>query len=199
MFALDRSSRALFATSAFAAFTGAFVTAPFVARGAADEQVAPSARATPAATAGAPALVLPRRDPFAGDPPAAHPRKSPTAPTGAIPSIPEIPAAIRPLPANAGASGSALPFTPSSSTFITSTARHITAVVTGAHPFALLEEGETTRVVTVGDRIDGTAIIAITSTGMRLSDGTTLLIEAASSTPLPYPAAPSPIPKGRQP
>ena len=218
MFALDRTSRTLLATSAFAAFTGAFVSAPFVARGAADDHVVRTAPATPAATAGAFALVLPRRDPFAGDPPATHPSSPPMAPIEAMPPISDIPAAIRPLPANAGASGFALPFTPPSSTSITSSPPRITAVVTGAHPFALVDEGETTRVVTVGDRIQGVTIVGITIGGIRLSDGTRLSIEAAPFTglpsptfpvpssspvappsPLPYSAAPSPIPKGHQP
>jgi hypothetical protein len=52
----------------------------------------------------------------------------------------------------------------------------VTAVVTGTHPFALLEEGVTTRLATIGDRIDGAAIVAITAAGVRLADGTLLTI-----------------------
>jgi hypothetical protein len=189
MFALNRSSRALLATSAFAAFAGAFVTAPLVARGAADDHIVRTAPAPPAATAGAFALVVPRRDPFAGDPPAA-PSSPPTALMSPIISTPpasEIPAAIRPLPPNAGAAGSALPF---------AAPPRITAVVTGDHPFALLDEGGTTRVVTVGDRIDGVVIRAITATAVRLADGTMLAVAATPSTGAP---SFSPISKGHQP
>lgn len=190
MFALNRSSRALLATSAFAAFAGAFVTAPLVARGAADDDIVRTAPAMPAATAGAVALVLPRRDPFAGDPPAAHPSSPSTTLMSSMtptPSTSEIPAAIRPLPPNAGAAGSALPF---------AVPPRITAVVTGAHPFALLDEGGTTRVVTVGDRIDGVAIVAITATAVRVADGTMLMIAA---TPPTGSSSSLPIPKGHQP
>lgn len=190
MFALDRSSRALLATSAFAAFAGAFVTTPFAARGAADDHIVRTAPARPAATAGPFALILPRRDPFTGDPPAAHPISPPTALMSSMTSTPstsEIPAAIRPLPPNAGAAGSALPF---------AVPPRITAVVTGAHPLALLDEGGTARVVTVGDRIDGAGILAVTAAGVKLSDGTMLMI---ATTPPTGASSPLPIPKGHQP
>ena len=205
MFALDRFSRTLLATSAFAAFAGAFVTAPFAARGAAGENVVRTAPTTPAAISGAFAAVLPRRDPFAGDPPVSHPSSPPTAPLAPIPPISampsalsasEIPASIQPLPANAGASGSALPFAATSPASLAPAPR-VTAVVTGTRPFALLDEGVTTRVVTIGDRIGGVAIVAITAAGVGLADGTMLAIAA---TPPTGPSSPSlPIPKGRQP
>jgi hypothetical protein len=203
MFALDRYSRTLLAAAAFAAFAGAFVTAPFVARGAAGDDVVRAAPATPASTPATFAVVLPRRDPFAGEPPAVHPSNAP------MPPLSEIPAAIRPLPPNAGASYSVLPF---------AAPLRITAVVTGAHPFALVDEGGTTRVVTIGDRIDDVAIIAITTSGVRLVGGATLPVAPAPSTGLPSPSLPvslssspaqpplppspvsqPPIPGGRQP
>lgn len=70
-------------------------------------------------------------------------------------------------------------------------------MVTGTHPFALLDDGVTTRVVTIGDRIDGLVILAITAAGVRLADGTMLTMAA---TPPTGPSSPSlPFPRGRQP
>jgi hypothetical protein len=178
MFALDRTSRALLAGAAFAAFAGAFVTAPFVADGAAGIDALHPARPAPLVTAIPFAIVLPRRDPFAGEPPAAQRSIGEGTPSGLaaprIPVVPEIPAAIRPLPPNAGAAGFALPFTAGT---------RVTAVVTGSRPFALVDEGGTSRVVTIGDHVDGNAIAAITPDGVRLSTGATIPIAAPSSAP----------------
>jgi hypothetical protein len=179
MFALNLTSRALLAGTAFAAFAAAFVTAPFTADGAAGVNALHTARPEPLITATPFAIVLPRRDPFAGEPPSEQRSIADggasrlVAPT--VPLVPEIPAAIRPLPPNAGAAGFALPFTAGT---------RVTAVVTGTHPFALVDEGGTSRVVTIGDHVDGNAIAAITPDGVRLSTGATIPIAAPSSAPL---------------
>src|ERR1700738_4818406 len=144
MFALHAASRTLLAAAAFASFGAAFVTTPIVARGDAGfvvDAAPPVASVTPQ-----PALadVLPRRDPFAGgDTPArtnAQPPQPPIA-APALAALPQIPAALRALPPNAGAGDGAFPFATG-----TPIAATVTAVITGAHPFALVDEAGTKRV-----------------------------------------------------
>jgi hypothetical protein len=208
MFALDTASRALLAAAAFVAFGAAFVTTPIVARG----EAGAVADAVPAAASLAPRTVfvdvIPRRDPFAGG--------DVTARTGipglqahvsgpAMPPLPQIPAALRALPPNAGAGDGTFPFAST-----TRTAATVTAVITGPHPFALVDEAGTTRMLTIGDRIGGEPIAAIDANGVRLSGGTTLAVartsESIQSPPAvhaiaaPPVAVPSPahqIPGGR--
>ncbi|GAC1657084.1 MAG: hypothetical protein NVS9B12_09010 [Vulcanimicrobiaceae bacterium] len=47
----------------------------------------------------------------------------------------------------------------------------VTAILTGAHPQALVLEGSRSRIVTVGDRVDGHTVVTITSQGILLDDG----------------------------
>lgn len=89
-----------------------------------------------------------------------------------IPGL-RIPAALRPLPPNAGAMNAPPPFG-------AQTAR-VTAVVTGAHPYALVDDAGTTRIVTVGDNIASDAITAITAGGVRLANGRMLTVAPAAS------------------
>ena len=162
MFALDTVSRAVLAATAFAAFAAAFVTTPMTARGDAGAFTGAMASVTSLPRRTALDDVVPRRDPFTGgDAPA--PRSS------AVPPPPQIPAALRPLPPNAGASDAGIPFALASR----ATAA-VSAVITGTHPFALIDDAGTTRMVTVGDRVAGEAIVAIDADGVRLSGGTTL-------------------------
>jgi hypothetical protein len=187
MFALDAGSRTALAAAAFAAFGAAFVTTPIVARGDAGVVAIPIPSVAPLPAQIALADVVPRRDPFAGgDTPATRP--SPGSPQTsiampALPALPQIPAALRPLPPNAGAGDAAFPFATGARTSAV-----VTAVITGPHPFALVDDGGATRVLTVGDRIDGDAIAAIDADGVRLSGGTAL--------PAPHVR---PTPGGRQP
>ena len=179
MFALDTASRRALAAAAFAAFGAAFVTTPIVARG--DAAVVadprPSVASLPAPTA--PADVMPRRDPFAGgDAPTARPGAAlPPAQIAApaMPPLPQIPAALHPLPPNAGAGDAAFPFATGPRT-----GAAVTAVITGPQPFALVDESGTTRVLTVGDRIDGDRIVGIDANGVRLAGGRVLAVAHAS-------------------
>ncbi|HYW53375.1 MAG TPA: hypothetical protein VE826_05365 [Dongiaceae bacterium] len=189
MFALDAASRAVLAATAFAAFGAAFVTTPLVARG--DAGIAPDAAPSvvPLRPRTALADVSPQRDPFAGGDTTASPSNaaSPQAPVvmPAMPPLPQIPAALRALPPNAGAGDAPFPFATGARTSAT-----VPAVITGPHPFALVDESGTTRILTVGDRIDGDAIVAIDAAGIRLSNGLMLAVERAtdSSAPPPSPA-----------
>lgn len=188
MFALHAASRTLLAAAAFASFGAAFVTTPIVARGDAGfvvDAAPPAASSTPQSAL---PNVLPRRDPFAGGDASARPNvQSPTAtPTLAV--LPQIPAALRALPPNAGAGDDTFPFATS-----TPVAATVTAVITGAHPFALVDKVGTTRVVTVGDHIGSDAVVAIGADGVRLASGTKLTIAPA----LALPPQAHPIPGGR--
>lgn len=163
MLRLDPSSRAALAAGAFAAFAGAFVATPMIAGGAAPNLVADRPPPAPLAAGDGFATVLPRRDPFADDTPVRDPAALKTP--APLPVQP-IPAALKALPPNAGATGGASP--------IAAVDPRVTAVVTGPRPFALLADGAATRLVTVGDSAGGRRIVAISADGIRLADGTTL-------------------------
>ncbi|MEA2784509.1 MAG: hypothetical protein QOF71_613 [Candidatus Eremiobacteraeota bacterium] len=171
MFALDAVSRAALAAMAFAAFGAAFVTTPMTARGDAGVFTGPLPSVTALSHGTALTEVIPRRDPFAGG-------EAPAVRSSAVPPIPQIPAALRPLPPNAGASGTGFPFSP-----VAGSTAAVTAVITGTHPFALIDDGGTTRMLTVGDRVAGEAIVAIDADGVRLSGGTALAAPHVRPTP----------------
>jgi len=184
MFALDAASRALLAAAAFATFGAAFVATPIVARGEGGEVKV----AVPAVATLAPrtpfADVVPQRDPFAGGDAPAHAVASAAGARDAVPALPPIPAALRALPPNAGAGDGTFPFATATAT-ATRIAATVTAVITGPHPFALVDEAGTTRVLTVGDRIDGDPIAAIDANGVHLSSGTTVVVARASEAEQP--------------
>jgi hypothetical protein len=184
MLALHAASRTLLAAAAFASFGGAFMTTPLAARvdAAAVAEPAPTVAALAPRTAFAD--VVPHRDPFAGgDAPGTHTgaplpalQTATTTASAAIPALPPIPAALRALPPNAGAGDTPFPFAGGAAC----PTAVVTAVVTGAHPFALVDEGGMTRLLTVGDRIGADAITAIGSDGVRLTGGTLLPVARSS-------------------
>jgi hypothetical protein len=161
MLAVDRTSRAVLACAALIAFAGTMSTVQTKARPAA----APATIAVTTYRQARPArflLVVPHRDPFVGGmrtpaEPAAHPAVTQPLVT--------IPPALGPLPPNAGARDGPFPLLP---------AEHVTAVVTGAHPVALVDDGSTTHLVTVGDRYHDERIVAIDPGGVHLESGTTV-------------------------
>ncbi|HZO92448.1 MAG TPA: hypothetical protein VFB22_01670 [Candidatus Baltobacteraceae bacterium] len=55
----------------------------------------------------------------------------------------------------------------------------VAAIVTGEHPAALVTDGSGTRLVGVGERVDGTRITAIAERGVRLADGRVLSLDVA--------------------
>jgi hypothetical protein len=178
MFALRRSSRLALGAAALAAFSAAYVTTPIVARSQSTsraEGVPARASASPEARA---VVVAPRRDPFAGAPVAETPGSSPAAPRESAARMPSVPAAIGPLPPNAGAGGGPFPPTP---------AMRVTAIMTGAHPFALVDDGGTTRIVTTGDEFGGASIAAIRTDGVHLASGAIVPLAAPASAPSPSP------------
>ena len=177
MFALDAASRALLAAAAFVTFGAAFVTTPIVARGEAGVHTARAPAFASLAPRTAFADVIPRRDPFAGgDIPvrAGVPQPQPQVAVPAIPPLPQIPAALRALPPNAGAGDGTFPF----ATGRERRTRH--RGHPGPRPFALVDEAGTTRILTVGERIDGEPIAAIDANGVRLAGGTVLAVARTS-------------------
>lgn len=171
MLALDRTSRVALAGAALLAYAGAFSTEPTTAS---VDTVARAAVSTARAHQAVRLVaVVPRRDPFAeGMPAAVH--VATARPVAIPPLLPPIPPSLGPLPPNAGAGGAPFPF---------SQGEHVSAVVTGARPFALIDGGSTTQLVTVGDRYDGERIVAIDTSGVHLQSGVTLPVAQRSSFP----------------
>jgi len=129
----------------------------------------PPASTAPPASRG----VLPLRDPFQGDPALTSAAAPPARPLP-IPSL----LVVTPPPLAAFAAG--IP------------AMRVTATVTGAHPFAVLEDSNAARIVTVGDDVGARVVTAIDADGLHLSDGTTLPVAAPGRmrTPLQGDASP---------
>ncbi|HTW83420.1 MAG TPA: hypothetical protein VMD91_05050 [Candidatus Sulfotelmatobacter sp.] len=165
MIALGPRSRTALAASGALCVAGAFVTSPLVARGGvAGDRFASAAFAL---TTPAPPRVLavrPNRDPFAG------PEGTPApAPSAALALVPSLSAAVPVLPPNPGAGGAAPPDV---------APPRLAAIVTGARPFALVDDPRGPRIVTVGDRLDGSSVAAIGATGVRLADGRRFSLDA---------------------
>lgn len=166
MFALDRASRTALAASAFVSFGAAFVTTPTVARGDAEPVPASTLTVTRLPARIAVADVVPRRDPFVGDD---EPRRDTGVAQLPVPTpigrpLVDVAPSLHALPPNAGAGDSLFPFAVRSAVVVT-------AVVTGSHPLALVEDAGTPRVVTIGDRIGTDAIVAIGIDGIRMTGG----------------------------
>lgn len=163
MFSLSTRSRGALVAGALLAFAAAYATTPIVARSAAAPLI-PVPSLAPASPLATPlALVLPRRDPFAGES-----RGSDASPSPALSGLPAIPALIGALPPNPGAAGLPPP------------AVRVTAIVSGSRPYALVDENGTTRIVAAGDRLDGEPIKAIGQDGIRLAHGALLPIVPAT-------------------
>ena len=174
MLALGRRSRTVLAALSLASFGGAFALMPLGARGAAGDGPAAVILATPAPPVQREAAVVPSRDPFAGPDPA----KS-AAPSSAIAALPSVPG---PLPPNLGAQGGQVPGPPPP-------LARVTAIATGAHPSALVEEAGNVRLIGLGDKLAGASVDAIDASGVHLSDHTTLGLDSAPARAAPAPAA----------
>ncbi len=164
---LDPFSRTAIVGFSALCIGGAFAFAPIRARGSVAESVAAPARVAYGAVAAAPEAV--RRDPFTE--PAAIP---PPASSNAALALPHPSAAVGPLPPNLSDDGiPAMPGTAAAGV-------RITAIVTGAHPYALIDAGGVHTIKGLGDRIGGVPIDAIDLDGIRLHDGTHLAVDPAA-------------------
>jgi hypothetical protein len=146
---LDRRSRASIAGLALTVLACAFASTPLVALGGAP--VGAVARSKVAEKRPAPLLVVtPRRDPFSGEIP--EPKVAPSIPASSFPPI--APPPTPPVP-SAGVT-------------------RVTALVTGEHASAVLEENGRTRIVVPGDTIEGMRVVTVDVAGVHLADGVTL-------------------------
>jgi hypothetical protein len=161
MFALGRTERVVLLATGTLALAGAFVTAPFVARGSAghDGDALDAFASAPRAIAEIPAPLHPRRDPFAGEEGPTTSSPSP-APASSLPPIAAVPAGLPILPPNAAAPAS--------------TSVRIAAVVTGPHPFALITDESGPHLIARGDRLEGSVVTTIDGAGVTLADGSRL-------------------------
>jgi hypothetical protein len=139
--------------------------APIRARSSGAELAPPPA--LPSAGAQAVALVRVARDPFA----------QPATPPAQTISTSGVPEAIQPLPGNV--SDDAIPALPGAPQPGAETSR-VTAVVTGAHPYAMVEKAGVHEIKGIGDLVDAQPIIAIDIDGVRLKNGQRFTIDAAA-------------------
>jgi hypothetical protein len=181
MFALDRSSRLALSAAAFAAFSAAYVTLPLAARSE-SRALTPAIAAPPRPHERTTLVVVPRRDPFDDPPSSQRDETGMTRPHGDVRNVPAIPPILGPLPANAGAAAGG---------FVAPQQLRVAAVVTGDHPYALVDEAGTTRIVSTGDRIAGATIVDIRSDGVHLVTGEIVPIATSiSPNAAPAPAVP---------
>ncbi|MEA2664009.1 MAG: hypothetical protein QOI11_953 [Candidatus Eremiobacteraeota bacterium] len=179
MLRLGPRSRGALAAAGLTAFALAYVTTPLAAGSDSPPPVAdplPVRAVTPPPAPAIAVALVPRRDPFAGVP-QAHGRAAPSAPPATapiptlppLPPLPPIPGVIGLLPSNAGA---ALGPPPSGGV-------RVTALTTGAHASALVEDRSGTRIVKAGDILAGGRITAIDAAGVHVGHGTTYPVAPA--------------------
>ena len=161
--ALNPVSRALLALAGIIALAAAFAGTPLVARGGARVVPLIAAPVPDPPRAPAYAATVPDRDPFAGGDDESTATPSARA---SLPPIPPIPA----LPPNAGAAGVA---------FVAPGPR-LAAVATGSHPYALVADGDSIRIVSVGEPLASSVVTSIDAAGLRLADGTRLTLDRES-------------------
>lgn len=161
---LTRYSRAAIVAAALACFSGAFALAPITARSAGNSPFAVNDRTLPEPlSVQAVAVIAPHRDPFASAPDADAPPLQMTS------LVPRIPATIGGLPSNLTGM---IPLIPGSPNLVSrAETTRVSAVVTGAHPYALVVENNETILKAIGDTIDGSRITGITMDGVRLEGG----------------------------
>ncbi len=152
---MGQASR-LIAIAAVACFIGAFALTPSEVR----SRIAPPDP-----------VAIPTVPPPASAAPADAPNGDPFAPRAADPTTAVAPA----VPPFAFARVGPLP-----PLHLPSNAR-VSAIAVGAHPGALIVDGEGTHLVTAGDRFDGTTIVAIDDGGVTLGDGRRLALPAVGA------------------
>ncbi len=150
-------NRLLFGTAALLCYAAAIVLAPVGAR----SQFAPQTQLLNVAeprVEPAPPAIVPERDAFA-------PRA--TIDDDPSPALPATPPQLPRLPAPRVVSVLPPVAIPS----------HVTAIVTGTHPTAIVGAAEGARLVSVGDALDGSSILQITSDSVVLANGKRLTLE----------------------
>jgi hypothetical protein len=141
--------------SALACFAAAGFLTPSDVRSQLDVRAHNGEDASPAPIEAPPAAIAPAGDAFA--PRATLDEEPRPAPGRALPALPPVPARV--------------PIRPRPTSLLS-----VTAIATGADPTAIVEEGGSVRVVTIGDALDGSAVTAITDAGVVLADGRRLTL-----------------------
>ena len=149
----------LIAAAAVGCFIGAVALTPSEVRSRLSPGVATPGAAPPEVVAPV-AFVIPNGDPFVAR--AADDDDRAAAATTREPALPTALARIGPLPPNAGA----FPFAWNGR----SDEIVVRAVVVGSHPSALVDDGGATHLLTVGDPIAGSSVVAIDAGGVVLGD-----------------------------
>jgi len=182
---LDPLSRGAIVAMSVAFISGAVALTPLRARSSNDPNVHNQLVLAPLVTTTVPEITI-RRDPFGGEPsntPAAGsttPRGAPVsaAPTASSDSqaLPVLPGGdVGPLPGNL--MNSTVPAIPGASAAAGVTPR-VTAIVTGARPYAMFDFAGNHQIKGVGDRVNGTPISAIDIEGVTLQSGARLRVTA---------------------
>jgi hypothetical protein len=116
------------------------------------------------------------RDPFA-EPAASAPAPATLARSASSASSPSAVAlGIAPLPSNLA--DETIPAIPGEPSAAATEGLRVTAVVTGAHPYAMIERAGVHEIKGLGDRIGHSAIVGIDLDGVRLDDGSRVRLEA---------------------
>jgi hypothetical protein len=118
------------------------------------------------------ALVTVQRDPFAEP---AAPSPLPAALSASRTLVSEK---MDTLPSNLA--NDTIPAVPGSAADPVASGPRVTAIVTGPHPYAMLETGGVHEIKGLGDRVGGVAIVAIAIDGVRLGDGRRLAVDPAA-------------------
>jgi hypothetical protein len=173
MYRLDPRSRAALATLAVLCFAAAFALTPNDAQSALPETVITERMANPEpADTVVTSDITPMRDPFLV---ANVERPSVPAPMAAFP-----PTALTPLPSNL--SETTLPTLPLGQ--IAGPTERVSAIISGPHPYALVTNGNQTRLVSAGDALFASRVTAISIDGVTLANGLTIHVEASTQQPL---------------
>ena len=112
-----------------------------------------------------------RRDPFAEPAAGTQSVVPPAARTLAVEKM-------EPLPSNLP--NDTIPALPGSAPDPAASGSRVTAIVTGPHPYAMLETGGVHEIKGLGDAVGGVAIAAISIDGVRLRDGRRLAVDPAA-------------------
>lgn len=179
---LDTASRTAIVGIAAFCVVGAFALVPARARGVLDltSPQRPAFVAAPQFNP-PPIAIEVERDPFESDKPAAIPTPGSRTTPSTIANAPSLANRdIGPLPSNLPAS--VIPAVPGDPVATSQTTR-VTAIVTGAHPYAMLETAGDHVIKGIGDRIGDKPIVAIDIGGVSLAGGERLTVVAGESAP----------------
>jgi hypothetical protein len=158
-FAHDK--RLLFATAALLCYAAAIILTPTGARSQLDSH-APAADVAEARVEPVPQAIAPDRDAFA---PRAAVDEDPQ------PVLPAPPPQLPRLPAPRAVPAIVPLVVPS----------RVTAIVTGTHPTAIVESAEGSKLIGIGDALDGSSVLRMTGSAVVLANGKRLTLEPAAT------------------